>query len=276
VLLALLAGGALACSKESPTPAGATSSAPPAASPSSASPPSPPAGSSSPVSPRATDHFATTKGDLAVVPLEHASVLFQWHGEAIYVDPTLSAVTDASLPKADLIFITHTHPDHFDPAAIERLRKTGTVLIGPQAATEKAHVDLVMANGDTKQVADVVATAVPMYNLKRGPAPGKLYHDKGWGNGYELDLGGTRVYLSGDTECTPEMKALEKIDVAFVCMNLPYTMPPSEAAACIAAFKPKVLFPYHYRGSDLGELDRDLAGKGVEIRKREWYPAPAK
>jgi L-ascorbate metabolism protein UlaG (beta-lactamase superfamily) len=130
-----------------------------------------------------------------------------------------------------------------------------------------------MKNGDTRNVGDLVATAVPMYNLKRGPEAGKLYHDKGRGNGYELDFGGTRVYLSGDTECTPEMKALEKIDVAFVCMNLPYTMPPSEAAECIAAFKPKVVFPYHYRGSDLAELDRGLAGKeGIEIRKRAWYP----
>jgi L-ascorbate metabolism protein UlaG (beta-lactamase superfamily) len=113
-----------------------------------------------------------------------------------------------------------------------------------------------------------------MYNLKRGPDAGKLYHDRGRGNGYEIDFAGTRVYLSGDTECTPEMKALEKIDVAFVCMNLPYTMPPSEAAECIAAFKPRVLVPYHYRGSDLGELDKALSGKGIEIRKREWYPAP--
>ena len=132
-----------------------------------------------------------------------------------------------------------------------------------------------MRNGDTRQIGDVVATAVPMYNLTRGPSAGQLYHDKGRGNGYEIDFGGVRVYLSGDSECTPEMKALEKIDAAFVCMNLPYTMPPAEAAACIAAFKPKIVFPYHYRGSDLSVLDTSLAGKGIEIRKREWYPAKA-
>jgi L-ascorbate metabolism protein UlaG (beta-lactamase superfamily) len=229
-----------------------------------------------PVSPRATDRFPTDKGELAVVPLEHASVLFQWHGETIYVDPTASAVADGSLPKADIVFITDIHPDHLDSAGLDRVRKDGTVIVGPKAVADKTKVDVVMANGDTRQVLDVVATAVPMYNLKRGPSAGQLYHDKGRGNGYELAFGTVRAYLSGDTECTPEMKSLEKIDVAFVCMNLPYTMPPAEAADCIAAFKPKVLMPYHYRGSDLGELDKALAGKGTEIRRREWYPAPAR
>ncbi len=271
VVLLPLVVAFVGCSKEPPTATTVASATPPATSSSA-----PSASASAASSPRATDHFTTTKGDLAVVPLEHASVLLQWHGEAVYVDPTATAVADASLPKADIVFITHTHPDHFDPAAIERLRKPGMVLVGPQAAADKTHVDVVMANGDTRQVGDVVATAVPMYNLKRGPAAGKLYHDKGWGNGYELDFGGTRIYLSGDTECTSEMKALEKIDIAFVCMNLPYTMPPSEAAECIAAFKPKVLFPYHYRGSNPGDLDAPLAGKGIDVRKREWYPAPAK
>jgi L-ascorbate metabolism protein UlaG (beta-lactamase superfamily) len=225
-----------------------------------------------PVSPRATDHFPTSKGDLAVVPLEHASVLFQWNNQAIYVDPPATAVADPALPKADIVFITDIHQDHMDPAGLEAVRKTSTQVVAPQAVADKMHVDLVMQNGDTRQIGDVVATAVPMYNVKRGPGSGKLYHDKGRGNGYDLDFRGPRVYLSGDTECTPEMRTLEKIDVAFVCMNLPYTMPPSEAAECIAAFKPKVLLPYHYRGSNVGDLDAPLAGKGIDVRKREWYP----
>jgi L-ascorbate metabolism protein UlaG (beta-lactamase superfamily) len=256
-----------ACSKASPAPP-SVFSATPASGSSSA-----PASSAAPVSARATDHFATSKGDLAVVPLEHASVLFQWNGEAIYVDPTASAVADPSLPKADAVFITDIHPDHLDPKGLESVHKEGTVVVGPQAVADKTHVDVVMKNGDTRQVLAVVATAVPMYNLKRGPGPGQLYHDKGRGNGYDMQFADKRVYLSGDTECTPEMKALENIDVAFVCMNLPYTMPPSEAAQCIEAFKPKVLLPYHYRGSDLGELDKALAGKGIDVRERNWYPA---
>ena len=259
-----------ACSRQQPTPA-PTSGATPGSSSGEVAPPSVVS-----VSSRATDRFPTAKGDLAVVPLEHASVLFQWHGEAIYVDPTASAVADASLPKADVVFITDIHPDHLDPAGLDRVRKPDTQVVGPQAVADKTRVDVVMANGDTRQILDVVATAVPMYNLKRGPTAGKLYHDKGRGNGYELAFDSERVYLSGDTECTPEMKALEKIDVAFVCMNLPYTMPPTEAAECVAAFKPKVLIPYHYRGSDLGELDKALAGKGIEIRRREWYPGASK
>ena len=261
ILLPLLA---VACSKEPP----ASTGAPSATAPAPATPVASPRASSLP-----TDHFATAKGDLAVTPLQHASVLFEWHGQTIYVDPTTQAVADAALPKADVVFITDIHPDHLDPPALERIRKPGMLVVGPPAVADKTHVDTVMKNGDTRNVGDLVATAVPMYNLKRGPQAGKLYHDKGRGDGYELDFGGTRVYVSGDTECTPEMKALEKIDVAFVCMNLPYTMPPSEAAECVAAFKPKVLFPYHYRGSDLAELDRGLAGKGIEIRKRAWYPA---
>jgi L-ascorbate metabolism protein UlaG (beta-lactamase superfamily) len=261
VLLVAMVPLAIGCSKESPA-----STAAPSATAATAS------SAAFAASPRATDHFATTKGDLAVTPLEHASVLFQWHGESIYVDPTSTAVGDVSLPKADVVFITDIHPDHLDPPALDRIRKTGTIIVGPQAVADKTHVDVVMKNGDTHQVADLPATAVPMYNLQRGPEPGKLYHDKGRGNGYELDFAGMRVYLSGDTECTPEMKALEKIDVAFVCMNLPYTMPPSEAAQCIAAFKPKVLFPYHYRGSNVAELDKPLEGTGVEVRKRDWYP----
>jgi L-ascorbate metabolism protein UlaG (beta-lactamase superfamily) len=263
---AILLCALLACSRQPPTAAPTPEAAPASSSPPVAPPPV------VAVSPRATDRFPTPKGELAVVPLEHASVLFQWHGEAIYVDPTASAVADPSLPKADVVFITDIHPDHLDPGGLDKVRKAGTQVVGPQAVADKAKVDVVMANGDTRQVLDVVATAVPMYNLKRGPAAGKLYHDKGRGNGYELAFDSERVYLSGDTECTPEMKALEKIDVAFVCMNLPYTMAPAEAAECIAAFKPKVLIPYHYRGSDLGDLDKGLAGKGIEIRKREWYP----
>jgi len=260
ILLPLLA---VACSKEPP----ASTGAPSATAPAPATPVASPRASSLP-----TDHFATAKGDLAVTPLQHASVLFEWHGQTIYVDPPTQAVADAALPKADVVFITDIHPDHLDPPALERIRKPGMLVVGPPAVADKTHVDTVMKNGDTRNVGDLVATAVPMYNLKRGPEAGKLYHDKGRGDGYELDFGGTHVYLSGDTECTPEMKALEKIDVAFVCMNLPYTMPPSEAAECVAAFKPKVLFPYHYRGSDLAEVDRGLADKGIEVRKRAWYP----
>lgn len=229
-----------------------------------------PSGAGASTGSHATDHFATSKGSLDVTPLNHASLLLGWGGKSFYVDPTMVALADPTLPKADVIFITDIHPDHLDPAAIGRVSKDGTLVVGPAAVAEKAHVDVVMKNGDAQDVAGVGTEAVPMYNLVRGPAPGKLYHDKGRGNGYVLDFGGLRVYLSGDTECTPEMRALSRIDVAFVCMNLPYTMPPAEALQCVQAFHPKVLIPYHYRGSDLSEL-RGLAAQGVEVRTRNWY-----
>ncbi len=252
VWLALLAVAGCARPASSSDPAGAAASA----------------GSTS--TSRVTDHFVTTKGSLDVVPLNHASVLFEWAGKSIYVDPTRVALADPSLPKADVIFITDVHPDHLDESAIDRIRKDGTLVVGPPAVSEKTHVDVVMQNGDTHDVAGLTAEAIPMYNLVRGPGPGKLYHDKGRGNGYVLGFAGTRVYLSGDTECTPEMRALQRIDVALVCMNLPYTMPPSEARQCVEAFHPKVLFPYHYRGSDLNEL-QGLTGQGIEVRNRNWY-----
>jgi L-ascorbate metabolism protein UlaG (beta-lactamase superfamily) len=129
-----------------------------------------------------------------------------------------------------------------------------------------------MKNGDSRTIAGFGITAVPMYNQKRGPSAGKLFHDKGRGNGYVVTFGDKRVYLSGDTECTDEMRALKNIDVAFVCQNLPYTMPPSEAAECVKAFRPRVVIPYHYRGSDLAEFKTALANeKDIEVRIREFY-----
>ena len=223
---------------------------------------------------RATDRFPTAMGDLVVSPLEHASILFGWNGKAIYVDPTLTAIGDERLPKADVVFVTDVHFDHLDPRALVYLARAGTIVVGPRAVAEKVHVDELMDNGDARVVLGIRATAVPMYNIARGPAPGLLYHERGRGNGYVLDFAGTRVYLSGDTECTPEMRALQRIDVAFVCMSLPTTMTPVEAADCVSAFRPKVLFPYHDRGSDLSPLERSLNGRGIDVRERPMYPRP--
>jgi L-ascorbate metabolism protein UlaG (beta-lactamase superfamily) len=133
----------------------------------------------------------------------------------------------------------------------------------------------VLANGQTKTVAGVSIEAVPMYNLQRGPSAGQLFHTKGRGNGYIVTLGGKRLYFAGDTECTTEMKALKNIDVAFIPMNLPYTMPPSEAADCVKAFKPKIVIPYHYQGQKPEEFQAAVKGSGVEVRLLNWYPQAA-
>ena len=222
--------------------------------------------------PTVTDTFTTSKGPLAVTPIHHASTLLTFGGKSIYVDPAGEG-DYSGLPKADFVFLSDIHPDHLDPATIEKVQKAGTVFVGPQAVADKAPQLklLVVKNGDSKAFGDFSVLAVPMYNLTRGPAAGKLFHDKGRGDGFVFTFGDKRVYFSGDTECIPEMKALKNIDVAFVCMNLPYTMPPTEAAECIKAFAPKVLLPYHYKGSNLDELTAALKGAPVEVRQRAWY-----
>jgi L-ascorbate metabolism protein UlaG (beta-lactamase superfamily) len=240
----------------------------------------PPAASGAPsAGSRVTDTFATSKGEVRLTPILHASLLLEVGGQAIYVDPW-SKGDLAGLPKADVVLLTDVHPDHLDPKALDALAKPTTRIVAPPAVAAslagRPNVT-VLENGKKQGLEPFEVEAIPMYNLERGPEPGKRFHDKGRGNGYVLTFGDKRFYVSGDTECTPEMKALTSIDVAFVCMNLPYTMPPKEAAACVNAFKPKVLFPYHYgvpgsAGSDLGELTSNLDPKaGVEVRLRKWY-----
>jgi L-ascorbate metabolism protein UlaG (beta-lactamase superfamily) len=219
---------------------------------------------------RATDTVTTSQGDLRITPLNHAALLLEFGGKAIYVDPTGQAKYDG-LPKADLVLLTDIHGDHLAPKTIAELKKPGTAVIGPPAVKEKLPETDAVANGESKTWEGIRIEAVAAYNIERGPKPGVKYHEKGRGNGYLLALGGKRVYIAGDTECTPEMKALKGVDVAFLPMNLPYTMPVEEAAACVKVFQPKIVYPYHYRGSDLKAFEGALKGQPVEVRLREWY-----
>lgn len=231
-----------------------------------------------PVTLVATDTFQTSKGVVSVMPIHHASVAFRWNGKMIYVDPV---TTLDPLPKADIILITHAHPDHLDEATLTKLKTDKTIVIGPQSVADKTHVDLIMKNGDAKNVDGVEVESIAMYNLVRGPTPTTKYHPQGDGNGYVLTFGDQpgdpRIYLSGDTECTPEMKALKNIDAAFLCMNLPYTMTSDEAATCALAFKPKIVFPYHFQSKDGGSQDpqafKNAVAKdtGIAVRIRSWY-----
>ena len=218
-----------------------------------------------------TDSVRTAEGALKITPVTHGSLMLEFKGKVIHIDPW-GRGDYSGLPQADLILITDIHGDHLDPAQVQKLTKSGTVIVAPQAVAQTVTEALVLQNGQKKVVAGLEIEAVPMYNHKRGPSPGKLYHDKGRGNGYVLTLGGKRVYISGDTACIPEMKALTDIDVAFVTMNLPYTMPPEEAAECVKAFKPKIVYPYHYRGSDLNVFTRALESHpDIEVRLKDWY-----
>ena len=219
---------------------------------------------------RPVEVFKTKAGVVKITLIRHASMMIEADGKVIHVDPWSQGNFDG-LPKADLILITDIHPDHLDKAAIDKVHKAGTVFIAPAAVAKTITEAKVLANGQSTTWDKWTIEAVPMYNLKRGPSPGTLYHDKGRGNGYILTYGGMRFYLSGDTEAIPEMRALKNIDVAFVCMNLPYTMTPEEAAEGVRAFHPKVVYPYHYRGSDTEAFKKALDGTGIDVRLRNWY-----
>lgn len=227
------------------------------------------AGAASPQ--KSSDVIATPEGEIRITPIVHASVMLEFKGKVIHIDPT-SRGGPAELPKADLILITDIHGDHMDQAMVTQLKKETTVIIAPAAVARTITEARVLANGEKTTVAGITIEAVPMYNLVRGPGPGQLYHTKGRGNGYILALGGKRLYVSGDTECVPEIKALKNIDAAFLTMNLPFTMPPEEAAECVKAFRPRIVYPYHHRGSDVNAFASLLKGeKGIEVRILKWY-----
>src|SRR5437016_1251634 len=219
---------------------------------------------------RPVQTFKSSAGPIKVTPVYHASLVIEAGGKIIVVDPAKPAVF-TGLPQADLILITDIHGDHMDPALIASESKAGTEIIAPPAVVKTVTTASPISNGEKKTWGAWTIEAIPMYNLTRGPEAGKLYHDNGPGNGYILTYGGTRIYLSGDTEGIPEMRALKNIDVAFVCLNLPYTMTPEEAADAVKAFKPKVVYPYHYMGSDLKVFEAALKGSGVEVLVRDWY-----
>lgn len=220
------------------------------------------------------DRFETSNGELMIHPVHHASFVMEWNKLAIYVDPVGGAKLFTKFPKADVILLTDIHGDHLDPKTLEDLIKPTTQIVAPAAvvkmlpdALQKQVTTLI--NGTTNASGPFSIEAIAAYNTTEDRLK---YHAKGRGNGYVLTLGGKRVYISGDTEETPEMRELKDIDIAFVCMNLPYTMDVEQAAKAVRAFHPKVVFPYHYRGSDL-ERFKQLLGSdsGMEVRIRDWY-----
>ena len=228
--------------------------------------------------PPSDTEIATANGPVTIHPVEHATFVMQWNQKTIAVDPVGGAASFADFPKADLILITDIHADHLSLDTVAALAKPSTVIVGPAAVAEKfSEADrgrvTVLANGESVEWGETVIEAIPMYNLT---PERQAFHVKGRGNGYVVTLGEKRIYISGDTEDIPEMRALEDIDAAFVCMNLPYTMEVKAAADAVLEFKPKVVFPYHYRGkggmSDIDEF-RSLvaADPGIEVRLLEWY-----
>lgn len=219
------------------------------------------------------DTLSARGGDIRITPVTHASVQLEFAGRVIHVDPWFSDGTDrdyaATLP-ADIILITGAENDHLDLAAIRKVRHSGTKIVIPAAAKEKAPDGIVIANGESQSISGITIEAIASYDI----IPGEPYHPSGRGNGYIVTLGGRRIYFSGVTECVPEVQALRNIDVAFLMMNLPHgRMTPTAAAACVEQFKPGVVYPYHYRTGNVVEFKDRLAGSKTEVRLRDWYPA---
>jgi L-ascorbate metabolism protein UlaG (beta-lactamase superfamily) len=215
------------------------------------------------------DVFDTTAGKIEITFIGHGSLMFQFQGKTIHVDPFSQVGDYTKLPKADLILITHDHPDHLDLKALENVRTAKSVLILSQSCAEKVKGGAVMRNGDVETVMGIKIEAVPAYNMANKRPDGQPFHPKGNGNGYILTFAEKRVYVAGDTENTPEMKALKQIDVAFLPMNLPYTMTPEMVADAAKAFTPKVLYPYHFGDTDVSRLTALLKeSPQIEVRVR--------
>lgn len=218
------------------------------------------------------DVVKTSAGDLEITFIGHGTLMFELGGKVIHIDPWSRLVDYSKLPKADLILLTHHHGDHLDMAALKQIRTEKTIVVLTEICAEKVDGGVVMKNGARKTYMEIDIEALPAYNFVHKRENGEFFHPKGEGNGYVLTFGDTRVYIAGDTENTQEMKALENIDYAFLPMNLPYTMTPEMVADAVNAFKPKVLYPYHYGDTDVSELVdllKDNEDTEVRIRKME-------
>ncbi len=217
-----------------------------------------------------TDTIKTSAGDLKIAFIGHGTLMFTLGKKVIHVDPWSRLADYTKMPKADIILVTHEHGDHFDLKALEVLRTKNTVLVLTEACASRIKGGIVMGNGDVKTIEGLKIEAVPAYNIVHMRSEGHPFHPKAVGNGYVITLGNKRVYVAGDTENTPGMKKIKDIDIAFLPMNLPYTMTPEMVADAAKAFKPKLLYPYHYGKTDTSkivDLLKDVKEIEVFIRK---------
>ena len=223
--------------------------------------------------------ISTNNGNLQIQPVSHATFVMNYNGKSFYVDPTGGPSAFAGMAKPEVILITDIHGDHSDPKTIDSIKTANTIIVAPRAVIEMMKgVDpsklVVLNNGEKTDQAGAIINAIPMYNL---PETADSRHTKGRGNGYVINFGGKNIYISGDTEDIPEMRNLKNIDAAFVCMNLPYTMDINQAASAVLEFKPKIVYPYHYRGqggfSDVNAFKKLVndGNKDIDVRLLNWY-----
>lgn len=220
-----------------------------------------------------------TIGDIVIQPIVHGTLAIYYQGHTIYVDPYGGADKFEGVPEASLILVTDIHGDHYDESTLKALPTEGSHLVVPPAVGAMLPENMakevsVLKNGEHKEIGGISIETLPMYNL---PETEESRHPKGRGNGYVLTLGDKRIYISGDTEDIPEMRALKNIDIAFVCMNMPYTMTVDQAASAVNEFKPAIVYPYHYRGRpDMSDTEKfktlvEKENKVTEVRLRNWY-----
>ena len=216
------------------------------------------------------DVFQTSGGELAITFIGHGTLMMEYNGKVIHIDPVSMFADYSTLPKADLVLITHEHGDHLDPKTLDLIKKTDTKIVLTKTCNEQYPGTDVMKNGDTKVFDGITVEAVPAYNIKNTRPDGIPFHPKSQGNGYIIHFGDKKVYVAGDTENIPEMTNLKDIDIAFLPMNLPYTMTPEMCANAAKMFNPKILYPYHFGETNTEELVKLLKDTpGIEVRIRK-------
>ncbi|NBC57577.1 MAG: MBL fold metallo-hydrolase [Bacteroidetes bacterium] len=224
-----------------------------------------------------------SESPVEITPIAHATFVMKWSDEVIYVDPTGGAKAFNGMPEPDLVFITDIHGDHLNVETLQALPQSYDV-VAPKAVYDKLPKSIqnrtkILSNGDEFTFHSFNIRGIPMYNITKERLK---YHEKGRGNGYVIAKEGFKLYISGDTEAIPEMKKLENIDLAFICMNLPYTMSPEMAAEAVLSFKPKKVLPYHYRGLkddkphfyDVEKFKNLVISQNdsINVNLLDWYP----